>query len=183
MWLLSKDPIRGNLPYQLKGGTHILGRSARCDVIIAEPSISRTHARLVFCRLGAVMLEDMSSTNGTFIGEMRIERFRLVPGSTFCCGSVGFELVETPPFLDDADGLESTPLEDDVAYLRVSLAASLTKAQQRVLALLLKGMQEKEIARRLNNSRNTVHHHVQAIYETHGVHSRSELLAKILGLR
>jgi DNA-binding NarL/FixJ family response regulator len=56
----------------------------------------------------------------------------------------------------------------------------LSKAQQRVFALLLNGDPDKTIAERLHLSQHTVHHHVQAILRLCGVHSRPELLARVL---
>jgi DNA-binding CsgD family transcriptional regulator len=46
------------------------------------------------------------------------------------------------------------------------------------LQLLLAGHSEKEVARRLGVSRNTVHHYVKAIHRHFRVSSRSELLAR-----
>lgn len=49
-----------------------------------------------------------------------------------------------------------------------------------VLSLLLRGESEKRIARQLQLSPHTVHHHVKAIYRAHDVTSRAELLARCL---
>jgi len=42
------------------------------------------------------------------------------------------------------------------------------------------GMDEKEVARFLSISRNTVHHHIKGIYEAFAVSSRGELLGTLL---
>jgi DNA-binding CsgD family transcriptional regulator len=57
-------------------------------------------------------------------------------------------------------------------------AAGLPPRQRQVLRLLLSGLGEKEIAARLGLSRNTVHHHVKALYRHFHVSTRSELLAR-----
>jgi len=46
--------------------TLIIGRLPTCDLAIASPLVSREHARLL-CDPSGVTLEDLRSTNGTFI--------------------------------------------------------------------------------------------------------------------
>jgi DNA-binding CsgD family transcriptional regulator len=57
-------------------------------------------------------------------------------------------------------------------------AAGLPPRQRQILRLLLSGLGEKQIATRLDLSRNTVHHHVKALYRHFHVTTRSELLAR-----
>jgi|YNPBryantNP2012_1023418.scaffolds.fasta_scaffold02377_8 pSer/pThr/pTyr-binding forkhead associated (FHA) protein len=48
-----------------------LGRAPTNDIVIAEPQVSRQHARIV--RQGDVLvLEDLGSTNGTFVNGIRL---------------------------------------------------------------------------------------------------------------
>jgi DNA-binding CsgD family transcriptional regulator len=56
--------------------------------------------------------------------------------------------------------------------------AGLSPRRRQTLRLLLSGLGEKEIATRLDLSRNTVHHHVKALYRHFHVCTRSELLAR-----
>jgi DNA-binding NarL/FixJ family response regulator len=44
----------------------------------------------------------------------------------------------------------------------------------------MKGRSEPEIAATLGNSRHTIHAHVRAIFDRVGVHSREELIVKIM---
>jgi DNA-binding CsgD family transcriptional regulator len=53
----------------------------------------------------------------------------------------------------------------------------LSVRQQQTLDRLLAGDQEKQVARLLKLSKNTVHIHVKSIYRKYGVCSRPELLA------
>jgi DNA-binding CsgD family transcriptional regulator len=48
---------------------------------------------------------------------------------------------------------------------------------QQVLARVLEGDPEKQIAARLGISRHTVNRHMQRLYHRFGVHSRGELMA------
>ncbi len=51
-----------------------IGRSAPCELVISDdPDLSRRHAR-IFGSGASWMLEDLNSSNGTFIGEFQTER-------------------------------------------------------------------------------------------------------------
>ena len=51
-----------------------IGREAPCEVVISDdPDLSRRHARL-FWNGASWLLEDLSSSNGTFIGEFQAAR-------------------------------------------------------------------------------------------------------------
>jgi DNA-binding CsgD family transcriptional regulator len=54
----------------------------------------------------------------------------------------------------------------------------LPKQLERVLACLLEGDAEKQVADRLSLSRHTVNHHVQRLYRRFDVHTRAELLTR-----
>lgn len=63
----------------------VLGRHHRCDVVVADPSVSRRHARLVF-RDGNWVVQDLESTNGTFVNGARVGRCELRPGDRLLLG-------------------------------------------------------------------------------------------------
>ncbi|MDP2784618.1 MAG: FHA domain-containing protein [Sulfurimicrobium sp.] len=75
----------------------IIGRLPDCTISIADdPDASRQHAR-IFRRDGEWWLEDMSSANGTFIGEFAQSRkitapVKLVAGQIFRVGLTRFRL-------------------------------------------------------------------------------------------
>lgn len=52
--------------------TWIIGRSPACDIVIAQDSISSQHARLT-TEGGLWLLEDLGSTNGTFVDGAQLE--------------------------------------------------------------------------------------------------------------
>ncbi|HEU4521018.1 MAG TPA: FHA domain-containing protein [Thermoanaerobaculia bacterium] len=55
----------------LRLGETIVGRIPECDVQIIGPSVSRRHARIHVAGREAT-IEDLGSTNGTFVAEVRI---------------------------------------------------------------------------------------------------------------
>jgi hypothetical protein len=57
--------------YALSKNEIYLGRDITNDIVINDPEISRKHARLTY-QSGGYLLEDLGSTNGTFIDGQRI---------------------------------------------------------------------------------------------------------------
>jgi pSer/pThr/pTyr-binding forkhead associated (FHA) protein len=73
-----------------------IGRQPECDIHIDDPRMSREHARLVPLDNG-LRVEDMGSTNGTFINDQRIERGLAVGGDEVRFDRLRFLLeVRTP---------------------------------------------------------------------------------------
>lgn len=51
----------------------VIGREADCDLALDDPRVSRHHAQLEFLENGRVVLRDLGSANGTYVGDQRIE--------------------------------------------------------------------------------------------------------------
>jgi two-component system, cell cycle response regulator len=66
--------------FTLEGDETILGRGATADILLDEPSVSREHARVMLDGNGAYVIEDLGSTNGTFVGGRRIRQAVLTSG-------------------------------------------------------------------------------------------------------
>ena len=76
---------RQSLP--LADGEHIAGRDADCALLIDGTTVSRRHARITVTA-GAATIEDLDSTNGTYVNKTRISApTRLAPGDEFALGS------------------------------------------------------------------------------------------------
>ncbi len=65
--------------YTLSRAEHVVGRRTETDIPIDLDSVSRRHARFARDDKGW-FVEDLSSTNGSFVNEARIERHHLVDG-------------------------------------------------------------------------------------------------------
>ena len=63
----------------------VIGR-ADCDVVLKDPELSRQHA-LIAINGTSARLEDLGSTNGTFVDDERIKTAELVDRSEFRIGS------------------------------------------------------------------------------------------------
>lgn len=64
----------------------VIGRSGEIDMILAEDMVSRRHARIVF-QGDEIFIEDMNSTNGTFVNGEKIRRSRLREGDRVLVGT------------------------------------------------------------------------------------------------
>ncbi len=66
-------------------GELLIGRSLSCDVMLADPTVSGRHARLV-CRDGCWVLQDLASTNGSYLNGRRVGRCEIRPGDRLVLG-------------------------------------------------------------------------------------------------
>lgn len=57
--------------FDLEGMVITLGRDSSNEVVVNDPEVSRKHARLTF-QGGTWVIEDLGSTNGTFVNEARL---------------------------------------------------------------------------------------------------------------
>ncbi len=69
---LGKRLQLGTAPFEI-------GRSGRCDLPIDQESVSRHHARISFDGKH-YRIQDLKSTNGTFVGDTAVEQHRLSDG-------------------------------------------------------------------------------------------------------
>jgi pSer/pThr/pTyr-binding forkhead associated (FHA) protein len=80
---------------EFHGRDLVLGRSPTCDRSIDQPMVSSRHARL-FRSAEQILIEDLSSANGTFVNGRRIESATAVsPGDTIGLGSYTLTLATT----------------------------------------------------------------------------------------
>ena len=63
----------------VSGEDTTIGRHPNCSLTISQPSVSRRHARLWFDQ-GAWYVEDLQSSNGTYVNDKRINRTNLADG-------------------------------------------------------------------------------------------------------
>lgn len=68
----------------------IVGRSRSSDVVLTHESVSRRHARLWLDKAGALWIEDLGSSAGTFIGTDRVTKAVVPAGKQVRFGAVGY---------------------------------------------------------------------------------------------
>ena len=142
--------------FGLPEGSTTIGRTEESTICVLHKSLSRRHARLE--RAGErILLVDLSSKNGTFVDELRIERRELSVGMSFRCGEVAFKLSDSasaePPALEPTqvqslrtrfsaesmDTLVQRRTDSQVgSVLKVRSSGSVERAAQDKLQVLLK---------------------------------------------
>lgn len=71
-----------------------LGRAPNVEIVVDDPSVSRVHARLLVEPGGTLLVQDLRSTNGTFINGQEIVREHAHVGDRIRFGEVPFWLTE-----------------------------------------------------------------------------------------
>ncbi|MBI2913018.1 MAG: FHA domain-containing protein [Chloroflexi bacterium] len=110
-----------------------IGRSAGNDVTLDYPAVSRNHAR-IFRADGGYVVEDVGSSNGTFLNGERVlprEPRPLRPGDTIRVGPIKF--VFAPEALQQVD--ESRDLRLDALHLNQFVGKGLNLLQDISLAI------------------------------------------------
>jgi pSer/pThr/pTyr-binding forkhead associated (FHA) protein len=70
----------------------IIGRSSDLDMVLVEDMVSRKHAK-ISTHNGQVIIQDLGSTNGTFVNGEKIKRVRLREGDRILIGTSIIKLV------------------------------------------------------------------------------------------
>jgi DNA-binding CsgD family transcriptional regulator len=125
----------------------------------------------------------VGSRNGTFVDGSRIQVAFVRTGTRVGFGEVDFSFADSESIANDSSKQETGSLEAGAHSSRLKRAImNISPAERRVLQAVRKGFSEREIAARLNLSPHTVHNHIRSIFSAFEVHSRTELLAKLLEL-
>lgn len=92
MWTLqSIDPENSGLVFRMLPGTlKTVGRAARADFVIDAALVSRVHCRLMLNDADQLELEDLGSTNGTFVNGRKVTKVTLSHGDTVTIGRIDF---------------------------------------------------------------------------------------------
>ena len=78
---------------RLADARYVVGRDDSADLVINRVSVSRQHSCLVRGEHGAWWVEDMGSTNGTFVNEAPISRHQLTDGDQIRFGDAIFKFL------------------------------------------------------------------------------------------
>jgi DNA-binding NtrC family response regulator len=80
------------LEKRLDGGTLTIGSTPEADLVLSDGTVSRYHAELALLPQG-VRVKDLGSTNGTFVGDSRIESAIVLPGAEVRVGRTRIEVL------------------------------------------------------------------------------------------
>src|SRR5215218_8217933 len=92
MWTLqSVEPADIELTFRLLPGTlKTLGRAPRADFVVDAALVSRVHCRFNLNEGNELELEDLGSTNGTFVNGLKVGKAMLTDGDKLTIGRVHF---------------------------------------------------------------------------------------------
>lgn len=112
-----------------EGQEIIIGRSSELDMVLVEEMVSRRHARIQL-QDGVITIEDLGSTNGTFVNGEKIQKGTLREGDRILIGTSILKVVTSA----------------DTSTRRESLEAQAARASQR------KGTQRSDEAPRMSGN-------------------------------
>lgn len=170
----------------------ILGDQATCigrhidnDISMDEVAISSFHAR-IYRQLEdgkrVVYLEDLGSTNGSYVNNVRVKKQKLQHNDHIKLANKDFRFYD--PLMQNREDVQTqsytqlNELKLDDAFLNKAFELSAEEAQ--VLRLQIQGMSRKAIARKLDLSFHTVNDYVKSLYRKLRVTSVPAAINKIL---
>ena len=104
-------------------GEIVIGRSSELDMVLVEDMVSRRHARILVAD-GKVVLEDLGSTNGSFVNGERVQRAELNAGDRILIGTSIIKIVPADQPGSVTDGNKN--LQKAAAAKRTSQVRTMT---------------------------------------------------------
>jgi pSer/pThr/pTyr-binding forkhead associated (FHA) protein len=78
--------------FDLVGDELNVGRAVDNDIVLDDPSLSRKHAKLYRRGPAEIEVEDLGSSNGTFVNERKVGRGMVEPGDLIRFGELSFRV-------------------------------------------------------------------------------------------
>lgn len=150
----------------------VIGRRDASDIVLPESHVSLTHAR-VRRQKGAVLLEDLGSTNGTYVNGERLTTSRaLRHGDVVIFGGVETRFEDRGAQLQREDSTEGMEIPE-IGEVDEEDRPVLSPRQAEVLRYLRQGLTNPQIAEKLGVTERTVKAHCQEVYDRLGVPNRT----------
>ena len=81
MWIIRTNGDADGATFRLMpGAVKTLGRATRADFIVDAALVSRLHCRFTVQPSGELEIEDLRSTNGTYVNDKRVRKTQLTNG-------------------------------------------------------------------------------------------------------
>lgn len=154
----------------------VLGRRSTCDLVLDDPHVSRAHAT-IRRQAGAVLIQDLKSTGGTFINGEQIEGSAALKHGDI----VRFGQIEAR-FEDRSSSISG---DDDTDVVEIETNTDkpiLSPRQSQVLHYLKVGLTNPEIATELGVTERTVKAHCQEVFDRLGARNRTAAVAAAMDL-
>ena len=118
-----------------------IGRDEDCDIVLRTPKVSRKHAKIR--QLGDFFwLEDLNSTNGTFVNNLPITRTKIQNGDLITIGAhvLVFREGQLTPYQSQGMRVDVTGLTKDIkirsGYLRILHKINMTILPREFIAIV-----------------------------------------------
>ncbi len=181
---------------QISNEPQIIGRGKEANIVVRKSdfSVSRKHAKIWIDK--RVWIEDLESTYGTRVNGVKLAPRRATEinlNDRIAMGLLEFLLVDEQGMearaaeirVDESSSDESVLQESRVrlveGQLPVATLEQLSNAERDVVLWIMRGVTEAEdIGKHLSRSANTIRTHLNNIFRKLNVHSRHELMSKLL---
>ena len=98
----------------------VIGRSSELDMVLVEDMVSRKHAKIMIAS-GNITIEDLGSTNGTFVNGEKVKQARLKEGDRILIGTSILKLIQ--------QGADSANVDENVVKQKLEEAAAAQAAR------------------------------------------------------
>ncbi|MCP3138456.1 FHA domain-containing protein [Pyxidicoccus xibeiensis] len=98
----------------------VIGRSSELDMVLVEDMVSRKHAKISFAD-GKITIEDLGSTNGTFVNGEKVKQARLKEGDRILIGTSILKLVH--------QGAEAANVDESMVKQKLEEVAAVQAAR------------------------------------------------------
>ncbi len=85
----TNGPVQGK-PFDLTRSVNLVGRGKDCAITVVDASISRVHAKVLRHEDGTLHVEDLKSSNGSYINDQRVTHGAFSHGDRIRFGNVEF---------------------------------------------------------------------------------------------
>ena len=103
----------------------VIGRSSELDMVLVEDMVSRKHARIMVNGTGTISIEDLGSTNGTFVNGEKVKQATLKEGDRILIGTSILKLILQGAGVGEVDEVVAKQRLEEAA---VQAARTSTKA-------------------------------------------------------
>ncbi len=109
----------------------VVGRSSDLDMVLVEDMVSRRHAKIAFSS-DQITIEDLGSTNGTFVNGEKVKKARLKEGDRVLIGTSILKVVAADQSAQPVGGDAKQNLENVAAARRTSQVRTMSGSLEEV---------------------------------------------------
>ena len=110
----------------------VVGRSSDLDMVLVEDMVSRRHAKIAVGSDNTITIEDLGSTNGTFVNGEKVKKARLKEGDRVLIGTSILKVVAADQNAAANQGDAKANLENVAAARRTSQVRTMSGSLQEV---------------------------------------------------